>query len=233
MIVQAVGVGAWLGGREVLRRVDLSVSSGECIAVVGANGAGKTTLLRVLATLLPCVGGTLRLFGEPAGRRGAAGARLGLIGHEPMLYAPLTVRENLELFARLHRVRQARERAAGAIDLVGLGAQADQRVGGLSRGLAQRAAIAGVLVHDPELVLADEPWTGLDGGAGDLFDRLLGRWRASGRTVVVSTHDLGQAARLATRVVGLRDGRVVLDAPAGELTVAEIGRAIGRCEAGA
>jgi ABC-type multidrug transport system ATPase subunit len=228
MVIEASGLGAWMGGREVLHGVSMAVREGECVALLGANGAGKTTLLRVLATLLRSESGELRLFGVRADRAGAsARARLGLLGHEPMLYAGLTVRENLELFGRLYRVAAPVRRAAELIEMVELGATADTPAGLLSRGMAQRAAIARAVVHDPELLLADEPWTGLDGAAARAFGRVLARWRELGRTVVLSTHDLGQALSLAGRVVGLRGGRVVLDAPSEGMTAEGLAAAVG------
>lgn len=228
MVVEASGTGAWVGGREVLRRVDLRVECGECVALVGANGAGKTTLLRVLATLLRAEGGSVRLFGEDV-RRGAgrARARLGLIAHEPMLYAGLTVRENLELFADLHGLGDARRRATDALGVVGLEDRAMARAGALSRGESQRAAIARAILHEPELVLADEPWTGLDAGAVGVFDRQLAQWQSEGRTVVVATHDLERAVRLTERAVGLRDGRLVLDQASEGLDPAGLGAELG------
>ena len=212
MIVEAVGLGAWVEGREVLRGIDLGVEPGECVALVGPNGAGKTTLLRVLATLLPVGAGELRLFGRPVRRSEASvRARVGMIGHKPMLYAALTVRENLELFARLYGVARAAARAQEAAEMAGVSGEAGLPVGSLSRGMAQRAAIARALIHDPELLLADEPWTGLDTQTSEMLNGVFRELRERGRTVVVASHDIGRSLGLADRVVALRDGGVALD----------------------
>lgn len=212
--VRGEGLGKWLGDREVLRGVGIAVGAGECVALLGANGAGKTTLLRILATLTPPTSGRLELFGRAVGRDGRASrARLGMIGHRPMLYGNLTARENLEFFCRLHGVGDPGTRADELLGSVGLSDRAGELVRTLSRGLTQRVGIARAIVHEPELLLADEPFTGLDHRSAEELESCLSALGGRGRALVVATHDAGRALRLAGRVVVLREGRVVLDAP--------------------
>lgn len=213
-LVRAAGLCKRLGGRDVLADVDLTIGDGQCVALLGANGAGKSTLLRVLSTLTPPTAGRLELFGVDASRGGpAVRGRLGLIGHQLMLYRELSVRENLELFGRLYGVGDARARASEVLALVGLEERAEDRVRALSRGLAQRASIGRALMHRPSLLLADEPFAGLDAGSVERLESILRGHRASGGSVVLATHDAAQALRIADRVSGLCDGRLVLDEP--------------------
>lgn len=217
--LRAAGLGKWIDGREVLRAIDLEIQAGECVALLGSNGAGKTTLLRIGATLTPPSSGRLELFGRAVGRDSAAArARIGLVGHQLMLYRGLTVRENLELFARLYGVERPAERANELIALVGLEGRGEDAVRALSRGMAQRAAIARALVHEPDLLLADEPFTGLDAASAGVLERVLGAAGERGRAVLFATHDVGQALRLADRVVVLGAGAKVLDERAERLT---------------
>jgi len=201
----------------VLAGVDLIVEGGECVALLGANGAGKTTLLRVLATLLRPSAGRLLLFGEDAARRPAAAlARLGYVGHESACYGDLTATENLDFHAELHGVADRADRVAELIAWTGLGAAARRPVRTFSRGMMQRLALARALVHRPELLLLDEPFSGLDPQATALLEALLVELRTSGHAIVLSTHDVPRAAALATRVVMLHRGRIDWDGSGGQ-----------------
>jgi heme exporter protein A len=195
------------GEREALRGVSARVERGQTLAVLGGNGAGKSTLLRVLATLLRPHEGRVEVLGEPL-PRGAARVRgrLGYLGHEPLLYPQLDARENLRLHARLHGVPLAR--VDELLGRVGLERRARDPVRELSRGMVQRVAAARAVLHDPELLLLDEPRSGLDPGAGALLEPLLGP--APGRTRVLVTHDAAYALAQADLVLGLRLGRVAL-----------------------
>jgi ABC-type multidrug transport system ATPase subunit len=215
--VRAVGLGKRLDGRPVVRGVDLRIDRGELVALLGDNGAGKTTLLRLCATLARPTEGLLELFGRSARRNTAAlRARLGVVGHTPMLYRDLTARENLELFGGLYGVEHPRLRARELLERLRLGDRAEERVRTLSRGMVQRLAIARALVHTPALLLADEPFTGLDQESAEILEETLRELagQPDARGVLFSTHDVPGALRLAGRVVVLHAGRVVLDAPA-------------------
>jgi heme exporter protein A len=188
------------GERAVLRGVDLSVAAGETVVVTGPNGAGKTTLLRVLAAVLRPGGGSVSVLGHalPADGR-AARRRLGYAAHDPLLYPGLTAQENLELFAALHGAPAAS--APAALDRVGMAARAGDRVSELSRGMRQRLSLARAVLHGPDLLLLDEPTTGLDEeGRGVLRDLLAG-----GAAAVVTTHEPAWFG--GARTLYLQDGR--------------------------
>jgi len=218
-VVAAAGVCLTLDDRHILQDIELEVPAGGTVALLGANGAGKSTLLKVLATLLRPSAGRLRLFGGDVGPHAAKlRSRIGLISHQPMLYRDLSVLENLVFFGRLYGVPGPRERAEALLEHVGMAHRADDAVKTLSRGLTQRAAIARALMHDPDLLLADEPFDGLDAGSAAALEALLTRLRAGGKTLILSNHDIRQALALTDRTVVLRRGRVVLDRPSRELT---------------
>jgi len=206
------GVGRAYGERVALRDVSFTLPPGATVAVFGANGAGKTTLLRILAGLLrPHAGRATVLGAKPELARG----RIGLLGHEPMLYRDLTVRENLRFHARLHGVDLARVEAL--LDQVGLPARADDPVRTLSRGMTQRAAICRAVLHAPELLLLDEPLANLDpGGAAAVAPLLAGPAR------VLISHDAEQGLAGADWVLGLRGGRQAIWAAAADVTLADV-----------
>jgi heme exporter protein A len=198
--IELADVGRAYGERVALSRVSLVVEEGETLAVFGANGAGKTTLLRILATLLRPHHGTARVLGRELPREGwAVRSQIGFLGHEPLLYRDLTARENLRFHARLHGV--AFERVETLLDAVGLSARADDPVHTFSRGMVQRTAVARAVLHEPSLLLLDEPFAGLDPGAAALVEPLL-----SGGTRVVISHDPTFTGDLA---LGLRGGKTV------------------------
>ena len=202
------------GERTALSSVSVTVEAGQTLAVLGPNGAGKSTLLRLLATLLRPHGGELRVLGHALPDEGwAVRGRIGLLGHEPLLYRELTARENLAFHAALHGV--ARERGEELLAAVGMERRADEPVRTLSRGLVQRVAVCRALLHDPELLLLDEPRANLDPAASDLVEPLIGR--GSGRTRVIVSHDPGGAVAEADVVLGLVRGRAALVAPAAGL----------------
>jgi len=195
-------------GRAIgLDGIDLDIPTGSAMAILGPNGAGKSTLLRLIAGLARPSGGTLEVGGCPAHRQ-AARARVGFIGHATGLYPELTARENLRFAARLRGVANASARIEAQLEEAGLVRAADRRAGDFSRGMAQRLAIAVGLIDEPEIVLLDEPFTGLDRTASDrLVERLIGL-RRSNRTLVLVSHDVALAARLADAAVVLRRGRI-------------------------
>lgn len=208
------------GERVALDRVSLRVEHGQTLVVFGPNGAGKSTLLRVLATLLRPHAGTVRVLGrELPGEAWAVRGRVGFLGHEPLLYRDLTGRENLRFHARLHGV--AEQRIEQLLEATRLTARADEPVHGLSRGLVQRLAVCRAVLHDPPLLLLDEPRANLDPGSVELVEPLIGR--ASGRTRVVTSHDPRGGTAEADVVLGLRAGRAELLAPAQAADPATIG----------
>ncbi len=208
------------GERVALQDVSLALPAGATLVVFGPNGAGKSTLLRVLATLLRPHGGTARVLGRALPGEGwAVRGRIGLLGHEPLLYRDLSGRENLAFHARLHGV--ALQRATTLIDEVGLTARADDKVHTYSRGMVQRLAVCRAVLHDPEVLLLDEPRANLDPAAAELVEPLIGA--ASGRTRVVTSHDPAGGLAEADLALGLRGGRAALLAPAREVDTAQIG----------
>jgi heme exporter protein A len=207
--IVAEGLRREFGGIPVLAGIDLTVAAGELVVLLGANGAGKTTLLRVLATLLRPSGGTLRLFGEDASRHPpAARRRVGHVGHESACYPDLTGRENLRFYAELHGVPDPESRITELLRWAGLEEAARRAVRVYSRGMVQRLALARALLHGPELLLLDEPFSGLDPSASARLQSLLAELRRSGHAIVLSTHDVERVAAIATRVAILHRGRI-------------------------
>ncbi len=207
------------GEREALSDVSLSLERGRTLVVFGGNGAGKTTLLRILASLLRPHAGTVRVLGSSLPSEAwAVRGRVGLLGHEPLLYRELTARQNLSFHARLHGVGE--QRIAQLLDALEIAHRADEAVRNLSRGLVQRVAVARSVLHDPDLLLLDEPYANLDPAAVELVAPLIGA--GSGRTRVICSHDPGGGLAEADLVLGLRQGRPVLSRSAAEVTQAEI-----------
>jgi heme ABC exporter ATP-binding subunit CcmA len=208
--VRASGLVKRFGERRAVDGVDVAVSAGECLAVLGPNGAGKSTLLRMLATLLRPDEGEVSVCGHalPAGA-GRARAEIGYLGHDPLVYLDLTARQNLELYADLYGLPDARRRVDDALDRVGLLARSFDVVRTFSRGMAQRLGLARALLHEPRLLLLDEPYAGLDAAGARLLDAVLADER-EGRGVVIVTHEVERGVRLAGRLLVLRAGRAVL-----------------------
>jgi ABC-type multidrug transport system ATPase subunit len=212
--IELRGVGRHFGERTALRDVSLTLARGATLAVLGHNGAGKSTLLRVLATLLRAHAGEVEILGEPVPRRAfAVRGRIGLLGHEPLLYRDLTGRENLDYHARLHGVPAARVQTL--LEAVHMERRADEPVRSLSRGMVQRLAVCRAVLHEPEVLLLDEPRANLDPGAAELVEPLIGR--ASGLTRVITSHDPGAALGEADLVLGLHAGRQRFLGPPAEL----------------
>ena len=211
-LLEATGLRRAYGRRQVLRDIDLTVSAGEAVAVAGPNGAGKTTLLRVLAGLARPDRGEVRLDGRPL-RRDAPEVRraVGLVSHQTLLYDDLTLHENLTFAARLYGLPTPAGAARAALDEAGLGARADESPRRLSRGLAQRAAIARALLHRPRVLLLDEPFTGLDAAASERLRAELMARREQGLGIVLVTHQLAEAWEVASRIAVLVDGRWACD----------------------
>jgi heme exporter protein A len=202
--IELRGLARYFGERTALRDVSVTVPPGATLAVLGRNGAGKSTLLRILAALLRPHAGDVLVFGEPLPRRAfAVRGRLGLLAHEPLLYRELTGRENLDYHAALHRVGPGR--VEEVLRAVQMDRRADEPVRLLSRGMIQRLAVCRAVLHDPALLLLDEPRANLDPAASELVEPLIGR--PSGRTRVLTSHDPQAALAEADLVLALKDGR--------------------------
>jgi len=207
------------GERAALQGVSVRIEAGTTLGVFGPNGAGKTTLLRVLAGLLRPHGGTARVAGASLPEEAwKLRGRVGYLGHEPLLYRELTGRENLRFHARLHGVPT--DRVEALLAAVGMEQRGHDPVRELSRGMVQRVAAARAVLHDPPLLLLDEPRAGLDIAAAALLEPLLGR--SSGRTRVLVTHDVEAGLSECDAVLGLRAGRQTLRAPAAEVAPARL-----------
>jgi heme exporter protein A len=188
------------GLKPVLRGVDFEVHPGEFVALLGPNGAGKTTFLRILASLSRPSLGNVSIAGYKLPNEAAqVRARLGVVSHLPLLYGDLTAEENLRFYARMYNLPNIEVRVTDVLEMVGLEARRRDLVRTFSRGMQQRLAIGRAVLHDPDVVLFDEPYTGLDQDASAMLDDVLKTVAAKGRTVVMTSHDLARAEDLATR----------------------------------
>lgn len=211
-LLVAAGLSRAFGTLHAVRGVDLAVSAGETLVVAGPNGAGKSTLLRLLAGVMRPTAGEIRLLGRPVRPADHASRRaIGLVSHHSFLYDDLSLLENLTFAARLYGLSDPVARARAALAEAGLESRADDSPRALSRGMQQRASIARALLHDPALLLLDEPFSGLDTGAAARLRGALARRAGSGRAAIVVTHHLAEAWELATRVAVLSAGRWVMD----------------------
>jgi heme ABC exporter ATP-binding subunit CcmA len=221
--IRVEGLGKSYDLRPVLRDVSFALPAGRTLALLGPNGAGKTTLLRVLATLVRPSRGRAEMLGLDVRQDAAEIRRLvGYVGHQPHLYDDLTARENLLFFARLYGLRDGATRAERLLARVGLRMKANERVRTLSRGQVQRLALARGIVHDPAVLLLDEPDTGLDDEAAELLDELLRERAETGRTTVFTTHQLARGLAQSDEVLVLLGGRVAACGPSAMLDVAAI-----------
>ena len=202
------GVSKYYGHFPALRDIQLQVDPGSTVALLGRNGAGKTTLLRIIAGLSKSSQGTVRIAGADV-RQAANRQRIGVLGHGISLYDELSATENLVLFARLYGLPDPEKRAQAWLERTGLDRVRDGLVREFSRGMRQRLAVARAFLHDPELILFDEPFTALDDRAIAVLQSLLAEAHANGRTIVLSTHQLREALEIATHVALIRRGQLV------------------------
>lgn len=201
------------GLKTVLRGLDFEVQPGEFVALLGPNGAGKTTFLRILASLSRPSLGEVKIAGyDLPGEAAQVRARLGVVSHLPLLYGDLTAEENLRFYSRMYGIANYQARITEVLEMVGLENRRRDLVRTFSRGMQQRLAIGRAVLHDPEIVLFDEPYTGLDQDASSMLDEVLKTVAAQGRTVVMTSHDLARAEELATRFDILSRGVIAASA---------------------
>jgi len=201
------------GFKTVLRGVDFDVQPGEFVALLGPNGAGKTTFLRILSSLSRPSLGSVNVAGFQLPNEAAAvRARLGVVSHLPLLYGDLSAEENLRFYARMYNIANAKDRITEVLEMVGLENRRHDLVRTFSRGMQQRLAIGRAVLHDPDVILFDEPYTGLDQDASTMLDKVLKTVAAQGRTVVMTSHDLARAEDLATRFDILSRGVIAASA---------------------
>ncbi len=217
--VAAVQVGRHYGRRRALADISFTASGGDILGLLGPNGAGKSTLLAILGTLLAASTGRVEYgaAGGPSGDAAAVRARIGMLGHDLFLYPELTALENLVFFGRLYGVSEAPRRAAEALERAGLSARAGDAVSALSRGMRQRVALERALLHQPRLLLLDEPFTGLDQASAAALVGRLREEQQRGVVTVLATHDLDVVDGLLTSTLFLRNGRQVAPTAAGGL----------------
>lgn len=188
------------GLKTILRGLDFSVKPGEFVALLGPNGAGKTTFLRILATLSRPSLGSVKVGGYSLPNEAAqVRAKLGVVSHMPLLYPDLTAEENLRFYGRMYGIGNMEARITEVLEMVGLEPRRKDLIRTFSRGMQQRLAIGRAVIHDPEVMLFDEPYTGLDQDACEMLDDVLRSVAADGRTVVMTSHDLARAEDIATR----------------------------------
>lgn len=214
-LIEVVHLRKAFGRHRVLKGIDLDIEAGSSVAVFGPNGAGKTTFLRILSTLSKPTSGTVRIAGvdiknNPEGIR----QNLGLVSHAPLLYEDLSAHENLNFYAQLYNIDVPDSRIRELLDRVGLWHRRRDLVRTFSRGMVQRMAIARALLHNPPILLLDEPDTGLDPQAAEMMTELLREIGGSERTIIMTTHHLERGLELADRVMMLVAGEIVFDQPA-------------------
>jgi heme exporter protein A len=208
-IVEAAELSREFGSTRALAGVTFSLAPGECLALFGPNGAGKTTLLRVLAGLLKPTAGLARVAGIELPGGPLARSRIGLISHHTMLYEALSPRENVSFSARLYGIRDAHTRVEDSLRRMSMLERSDTPVRTLSRGMQQRVSIARAMVHSPQLVLADEPYSGLDDSGARALTALLGELRSAGTAIIIVTHNLIEGLALATHAAVMNRGKFV------------------------
>ncbi len=224
-VFEAVNIVKRFGRSTVLSGIDLTLGKGEFLTVFGANGAGKTTFLKIAASLLYPSEGNILLNGKDVRKTGESiRADLGFISHDTFLYQNLTASENLRFFASMYDLENIEELIENNLKAVALNNRADDIVRGYSRGMQQRLTIARAFMHDPSLLLLDEPYTGLDSFASGILNKLLGLFRNSDRTGILTTHNIEQGYDIATSVAVLHKGRIIYYSPTKDVTLEEFKR---------
>ena len=227
------GLTKTFGHLRALKGIDLGIASGEVVVLFGPNGAGKTTLLRILAGLSKPSAGRVVLAGaDLAADAGEVRRKIGVISHQTFIYDDLTAEENLRFFGRMYDVPRLEERIAAVLRQVGLAHRARDRARTFSRGMQQRLSIARAVLHDPPILLLDEPDTGLDERAAEMLHAVIRGLEGHQRTVLMTTHHFERGLAMATRACLLAEGRLVHDEPAAGLTVETLRREFARLTGG-
>lgn len=209
LAIEINGVHKAYGRVPVLRKLDLDVPWGKVLTILGRNGSGKTTLIKILGTLTRSDSGTVRIAGSDITRAGQSVRRLiGIVTHDALLYEELTGRENLKFAARMFRLDRAEERIASVVERMGVTARLDQRIGTMSHGLKKRFSIARALLHDPVILMMDEPESGLDQDALAMLEAVITDHTDPFRTVLMTTHNLERGLELGDRTAILARGRI-------------------------
>ena len=231
--IETEGLTRSFGSHLALDGIDLRVSAGECLAILGPNGAGKTTLIKVLATIMNPSAGKMFIAGlNPRTDVERIRARIGVVTHHPLLYSNLTGYENLEFYGRLYDVPEADSRIHEVAEMVGMTVRLHDRAGTLSRGMQQRLSIARALLHRPEIVLLDEPETGLDQDALSVVWKVLKGAEEQKRTIVFTSHQLERVIELSDRVVILNEGRIAHEQTKQDLCLTGLEEAYRACTRG-
>lgn len=222
-VVEVKGLVKRFGTKLVLKQLNLTLEKGEFAALLGPNGAGKTTFMRILATLSKPNQGIIRVGGfEIPSQSAKVRRQLGVVEHLPLLYGDLSAEENLDFFARLYAIAESKKRIDEVLQMVGLAHRRGDLVRTFSRGMQQRLAIGRAILHDPEVLLLDEPHTGLDQAASDMLDATLRQVAAQGRTILMTSHDLARVDELATRFIVLNHASIMATATRNDLGTSNV-----------
>ncbi len=213
-LIETLGLSKEYANRVVLREIDLALAGGQIVCLMGGNGAGKTTLLGCMASLVRPTSGEVHWFGRPVADVPSARRWIGMVAHESRLYPQLTLRENLVFSGRMYGIDQPLVAANHWLAEVNMSEHADRFPMHVSRGMRQRVALARGFLHEPRILLLDEPFTGLDDAGTNLLTERLRNWRDAGRLVFLTTHDAAKAAELADRIWVLQRGRLYDEADA-------------------
>lgn len=217
-MIKAEALSYRLGSKEIIKPLDLEIAPGEFVTLLGPNGAGKSTLLKLLALVLKPSGGKLYINGQLCGENNRLRKNIGVISHQSFLYENLTPMENLEFYGRMYEVENLKRRCEEVLEAVGLEYVFNDPVRTFSRGMQQRLAIARAILHEPTLLLLDEPYTGLDQQAIAILNRVIAQWVEKKGTIFLVTHNYEKALELSHRVLILVRGKLVYQAAASGLT---------------